>query len=330
MSDPLEELFKKTMEAHNGHSIPSGDSSSSGSDSSGDRPSVSLFPDFEEPTKTSNSNPNVPLHVQKLKEAKDTPVEKSSPEDPRFLPFDYSPSFKENVEVDEEEKPFTTYSEDRSFQRDVISFIERYYYDKGDLPEYSLLHETFHDYPERPRFIKGWKAVVEAVQDRLDARGLPSFRTAEGYLDPLFVSLCTIILNPHDKRSDAAKIKELANSGHNISVEKWNAWMRRKPYREYYQQRAERIFDEELQTEAKRRLGDLVRSGDLTAIKYLDERTGVYRSGSDSTAMVGAIITAMMNILARNVTVDVLSKIGAEMRNEPAIQQLIAIEAQAS
>lgn len=322
MSDKFQELLKKAAEQH-GQSIHSGSPGSSSDHPLRSSVPVNLFPDFEPSITPTLFDPNLSVPNKQ-------PVEKSSDADSRFLPFDYSPAFSENVEKDEDGKEFQTYREDRSFQRDVISFIERYYYDKGDLPEYELLHRTFNDYPERPRFIKGWKAVVESVQDRLDARGLPSFRTAEGYLDPLFVSLCTIILNPHDKRSDAAKIKELANAGHNISVEKWNAWMKRKPYREYYQQRADRIFDEEVQTEAKRRLGDLVRSGDLAAIKYLDERTGVYRSGGDPLVIVQAVITAMMSILARNVTAELLSKIGAEMRNEPAIQQLMAIEAQAS
>ena len=306
------------MEDINGQSLSSGSTGSSGDHSVSGGIPLDLFD-------SDTVSPAIDLNVPAPNY---TPVENS--ESP-FTDFDFSPIFKENVEEDEEGESFTTYAEDRSFQRDVVSFIERFYYDKGDLPEYRLLHETFSDYPECPRYIKGWKEVVDAISEKLDARGLPGFRTAEGYLDPIFVSLCNEIMNPHDKRSDAAKIKDYSKYG--VTPAKWNAWLQRKRYREYYQARADRIFDEEIATEAKRRLGDLVRSGDLAGIKYFEERTGIYRSGGDQTALVGAVIQAIMSILARNVEPSLMTKIGSELRSEPAILALMqanAIEAKAS
>lgn len=237
-----------------------------------------------------------------------------------------------NVEIDELELEFSTYSENRSFQADVISFIERYYYDKGELPEWRKLHEVFSDYPERPRYLKGWANVLESIQNKLDVRGLPTFRTAENYLDPKFIAACHLILNPHDKRTDAAKLKALGD----IKPARWNAWLKRKSYMEYYKRHAEKIFDEELQVEAQRALGDLVRNRDLSAIKYLDERTGVYRSNNGSNVeVIGAFMQAMFAILARTVSADVISTIQAQLREEPVIQELLgntqnAIEAKAS
>lgn len=133
-------------------------------------------------------------------------------------------------------------------------------------------------------------------------------------------------MNAHDKRTDAAKLKDVG-----ISSAKWSAWLKRKSYHQYYRVHAERIFDEELQVEAQRAIGDLVRAKDLQAIKYLDERTGVYRSNNgNNNEVLSAVLQAMFSILARNVEPKIINIISAELRDEPVIKGLFVEVEEAS
>ena len=241
---------------------------------------------------------------------------------PPVVNFGFEPSFNLNFENNQ-----PTYRESRSFRADVISFIERYYFEHTDLPPHQLLHDTFKDYPEAPRYIKNWKQLIEelknsdghSIQDQLEFRGLPTYRTGEDYLEPQFISACHLILNPHDRRSDASKLKDVG-----VTSAKWNAWLKRRPYRIYYQKHADKIFDEETQVEAKRSLDRLVRKDDLSAIKYVDERTGIYRSSTQNIEIVGMFMQAIFSILARNVPSNVINIIQAEIREEPIMKKFLA------
>lgn len=274
--------------------------------------------------KVQSNLPDGPTQV--VEESQQPPVGKKNVPIVNFG-FDSKERNKVNLEFDTELKEeFQSYSEDRSFTKDVISFCERYFFEHGELPSFSLLHETFNDYPERPRYVKQWKDILErpdsnglSIIDKLDVRGLPTFRTAENYLAPEFVTACHLILNIRDNRSVAAKLKDVG-----ISTAKWNAWLKRKPYHDYYKTHAERIFDQEVQVETKVQLSRLVQAGDLQAIKYVDERTGVYRANeSTNQQVIAALLQGLMAILARTVSADILNTIAAEIREEPVIKQLM-------
>lgn len=253
-----------------------------------------------------------------------TPVENSF-----HIDFGFD-SVDQNVEIDEDGEAFVTYHKNRTFEPDVISFIERTFHDTGNIPTFKELHEVFKDYPEAPRYLKGWKEVIEGFYNRdlLTHRGLPTYRTVDAYLEPAFITACHRILNFRDKRSDTAKLKEIG-----VTTARWNNWLKRKTYFDYYKVHADKIFDEELLVETKRGLATLVGNADLSAIKYVDERTGVYRSNNgNNTEVIAVVIQAIMSILARTVEASVINQISMEIRSEPAIKELLSgsIEAKAS
>lgn len=237
-------------------------------------------------------------------------------------------NFGENVEKDEDGVDFQTWNEERSFRRDCLGFIEQFYHANGTLPEFALLHSTFESYPERPRYLKGWRDLLDDWIEPLEARGLPTFRTAENYLDPGFVAAVHLIANKVDTRTIAAKLKQCG-----IKTAQWNAFLKKKKYLDYYKFHIERVFEDETQIEAKSSLDTLVRQGDLQAIKYYNEVTGIYRNADNSTtqATVGAILAGVLEILARKVSTEILNEIAYEIRAAKPIQELMgAIETQAS
>lgn len=305
----IDDLFDNLMKGQKDASL--GTSSTGNADGSGDRT------DFSSGIELDFGTSNLPLPSQQ------------KPPVGNQVDLDFGFGLTSvNSEKDEDDKVYTTYSDSRSFKADVISFVERYYFDKGDLPEYRLLHETFKDYPESPRYVKGWKEVVDGIREQIENRGLPTFRTADNYLEPAFITACNILVNIHDTRSDAAKLKELG-----LTTAKWNAWLKSEKYNKYFRSKADQVFDEEIKIEAKRTVSKLVKNGDLSAVKYLNEWQGTYRAADNTQQMMQVFMTAILSILARNVASDVINIIGAELREDPGIKSLLgmnSIEAEAS
>lgn len=236
--------------------------------------------------------------------------------------------FGNNVEKDEDGNSFEGWAENRNFRRDVFGYIEAHYHSTGRLPEYNALHSAFEGYPERPRYIKGWRELLDSFAEGLEARGLPAFNTADNYLDPGFIAAVHLIANKTDTRTIAAKLKQC-----NIKTAQWSGFLKKKKYLEYYKAQIQHVFQNETAIEAETSLDTLVRQGDLQAIKYYNEVTGIYRTADSSTtqATVGAILAAVLEILARKVSTDILNDIAYEIRTTKPIQELMGvIETQAS
>lgn len=316
VNDLFDSLMRKEKDNDRMASVSSGNVDGSSDHSASDRPLINF---------SSSNLPSIPQTSNSPPSSTPTPPVGNKVS----LDFGFGPNDL-NAEKEEDGKSFQTYKDSRSFTADVISFIERVYFDTGDLPEYKILHETFKDYPEAPRRIKGWVEIVDGIREQIEVRGLPTFRTADNYLEPAFITACNIILNIQDTRSDSAKLKELG-----LSTAKWNAWLKSKKYNDYYRERADKVFDQEIQVEAKRTVAKLVKNGDLSAVKYLNEWNGTYRQADNTTLLMQTFMSAILSILARNVPSNVINVIGAELRDDPNIKALLAgslnaIESQAS
>jgi len=211
----------------------------------------------------------------------------------------------------------------QAFRADLLTYLEVSYYTNKKLPTVQEIHKRFGQHPEAPRVLKDWAGILDSVADSLQNRGISPYRTTDDYIDPKFAWAVSLVVNTQDKRTIPAKLKE---SG--ISSKEWQAFLRRKRYHEYFQQRLDEVFDQDVKNEAKISLSRLVSNGDLQAIKYYNELTNIYRpEQNDPNRMIAVVLTAVMEILATHVSSEILSKIAAEIRTSPSVTKVInAIE----
>jgi hypothetical protein len=213
---------------------------------------------------------------------------------------------------------------EQPFRADVLTFIEVYYYENKKLPLVHELHETFRDHPDRPNFLKGWNSVLDDISDSLKNRGIKPYNTVDNYIDPKFAWATSLIVNHLDKRTTPQKLKEAG-----LSTKEWQAFLRRKRHYEYFQSRLDEVFTQDVKNDAKLALSRSIQNGDLQAIKYYNELQNIYRPETQSAVqMVSIILTAVMEILAQNVSSDVLNRVAAEIRAAPSVRKVI--EAQSS
>jgi len=208
---------------------------------------------------------------------------------------------------------------EQPFRADVLTYIEVYYYENKKLPEVHVLHEHFKSHPDRPNFLKGWNGVLDDISNSLQNRGIKPYNTVENYIDPKFAWATSLIVNHLDKRTIPAKLKEAG-----LSTKEWQALLRRKRHFEYFQSRLDEVFDNDVKNDAKLALAKSIQNGDLQAIKYYNELKNIYRPETQNALqMVSLVLTAVMEILAQNVTSDVLNRVAAEIRSSPSVRKVI-------
>jgi hypothetical protein len=166
------------------------------------------------------------------------------------------------------------------------------------------------------------ESFLQEIEPALAARGLPPYkvepRVGKNELDGHFVLACNLVLDFADSRSLAAKLKELG-----LTTRKWNALLKVKKNKEYFQKRVDEMFDEDVKTEAKVALAKLVAAGDLNTIKYFHEFTGIYRGEAQTVAQLQQIILILMEILAKHVSPAVLMTVAEEIEHQPSIKELM-------
>lgn len=221
------------------------------------------------------------------------------------------------------EKPLTKPSPRSAFpllvltdiRREAITFIETFYYTHKKLPNITDFKQAL---PENllPKSPSDWEDFLYNLQDALKNRGVPVYDTPPGYLEPNFVLAVNLIINPYDRRSIAAKLKEAG-----LTTKQWTALLRLDHNKQYYQKRLNQIFDEDLQDDAKLALSRLIQAGDLQAIKHYHELQNIYRPQEQYN--VTLILQAIMEILTLHVAPEIIGKVAESLRNSP---QLKAIE----
>ena len=233
---------------------------------------------------------------------------------PRSLNISFSSNlkqFSQNLEYD------------NPFRADVLTFVEVYYYENKKLPDIHVLHEHFREHPDRPPFLKHWNRILDEISESLKNRGIKTYNTTENYIDPRFAWAVSLIVNHLDKRTIPAKLKEAG-----LSTKDWQAYLRRKRHYEYFQNRLDEVFDEDIRNEAKISLAKAVSNGDLQAIKYYNELKNIYRPETqNANQMISIVLTAVMEILAAHVTSDVLNRIAAEIRSAEPVRKVIEAQA---
>lgn len=233
------------------------------------------------------------------------------------------------------EKPLFRFGDDKedfwpkkkyNWPIEYVSFVERYFHIHKKLPDRRAFEIQFRGLKDNilPTSLEDWQHLLLSLQEPLTARGLPVYDVPPQYLQPNFVLAVGLVVNVHDKRAIAAKLKEA-----NLTTKQWSNLLRIDANREYFQSRLNEIFDEDAQSDAKVALHKLIVSGDLQAIKHFHELQNIYRPEHNVNQNITLALQAIMEILARHVAPTILSQVANDIRTSEAFNPK-AIESKAS
>jgi hypothetical protein len=192
---------------------------------------------------------------------------------------------------------------DKALLAKVVTQIEARYWLLNEYPDGQTLNNltgvTFSEL----------NLMKDQINTALAKRELPPYnpyvrRTDE--LDPAFVVAVNFLVDVSDKRSRTVKLKAVG-----LSTQKFNALLRNRLNKAYYEKRAEMAFDD-VAPVAKTSLGRLVDSGDLQAIKYYHEFTGIHDPNRELTTNLNKLIALFMEVLIRHVDPKVVATISQE------------------
>jgi len=260
---------------------------------------------------------------------------------PEAFRFTNNPSEEDTPEVIEEEtKPdktseqpafrFSTNNDDEFWPKkkynwpiEYVTFVERFFYTFKKLPTRKDFELQFQQIKDNilPKTLEDWQHLLLELQEPLQARGLPVYDVPPQYLQPNFVLAVGLVLNVYDKRAIAAKLKEA-----NLTTKQWVNLLRIQSNRDYFQSRLNEIFDEDAQSDAKVALHKLIVSGDLPAIKHFHELQNIYRPEHNTQQSLITALQAIMEILAKYVTPEILGRVANDIRSSSQF----AIESKAS
>lgn len=201
---------------------------------------------------------------------------------------------------------------------DVLTFYETRFWLTATLPNneevknrFSLSQRVFDNYYDR---------LVEPLKNRLGLElkprstfnldtGAVKISGPEADLDPLFVMATSIICDTADKRTTAAKLKQLG-----MTTKQWQGQIKLPAQRAYFEKRLAESFDN-VELSAKLSLSKNVEAGDLQSIKYYHEYTGKYRPQNDTTLNLVFLMGRMMEILSKFLSPEQLSLVADEIDN---------------
>lgn len=194
----------------------------------------------------------------------------------------------------------------------LVTFYEQRYYMFGEYPKEEEICRKFSIH------IRELRDMFKDINGALTSRGLdpvvptvPFLKKPQNeVLDPLFVIACDLITDTLDKRSVPAKLKAIS-----LTTKRWKYLLTKEDHFTYYQKRVKEtlaVADES----ANISLTKLVEDGDLSAIKYLKELTGIYRPNQETAINLGLIIGQMMEILVKYVAPNVLAQVAEELETK--------------
>jgi hypothetical protein len=193
---------------------------------------------------------------------------------------------------------------DKELLKLIVTQLEARFWLTGEYPHGQRLNElygvTFFELDK----------MKDSINKALEKRELPSYnpRSAKpgDELDPAFVVAINSLVDVSDKRSKAVKLRAVG-----LSTAKFNVLLKNKHNKHYYEARAEEAFAN-VAPVAKTSLGKLVDSGDLQAIKYYHEFTGIHDPNKEINTNLNKLISLFMEVLIRHVPPNLVDTIAQE------------------
>jgi hypothetical protein len=201
---------------------------------------------------------------------------------------------------------------------ELLTFIEVYYNKFRKLPGQQDILTQFKDHLEDfPNDPDGWVELLESLVEPLTNRGIPFYDTTNDpdYLDPHFVLAVGLICNPLNKKSRAAKLKQAG-----LTAAQFNGLSKLPNHRAYLEEQVNSMFNDQTILDAKLGLQEAIANGDLQSIKFYYEIQNLYRPQEQSAQNLLQIIHVLMEILAQNVSAEVLARIQDEFSQTNIIE----------
>lgn len=172
----------------------------------------------------------------------------------------------------------------------IVSTIHTLYMRDGHVPSVDHCHKLWPKI-SKETFAKAYtdESVVEALRYRGVELNAESGLTLEQQYAIIKMS------DPHDRRTMAAKLKEMK-----ISSSTWHTWMKQPLFKQHYVDRAESIFADAVQPTMTAIAGAAM-GGDLAAGKLVLAMTGRYRENDQAQQDAKLVILAVIEAVVRRV-----------------------------
>jgi len=119
-----------------------------------------------------------------------------------------------------------------------------------------------------------------------------------------------LLLDLNDARTMKAKLTSIGSS-----TLEYNQWLKNPAFAKKLSSAIDRRFSG-LEQESKLALGKLVLAGDLQAIKYFHEFTGLFKPETETVINLTKILAQLMEILVRYVEPSQLAEIAGELESK--------------
>jgi hypothetical protein len=190
----------------------------------------------------------------------------------------------------------------------IITFLEQKYFETGEIPSVQqtcdllgLSGSTVLSYLDKP-----------AVKETLKRRGIQMVNT-DGLVSIEQAYLINLMLDTFDRRGIREKLKALKDTmGIEITFAQYNAWMKDPNFKRYLVKRAEIQFDS-IAPVAKNKIVQAIEAGNLAAIEYYHEMTGIYSRRSAEMLDMRKLLAQIIDILSRHVQPEVLQAVATEL-----------------
>lgn len=190
----------------------------------------------------------------------------------------------------------------------IITFLEQKYFETGEIPTaqqcadlLGLTGSTVLSYLDKP-----------LVKTTLKRRGIEMFNT-DGLVSIEQAYLVNLMLDTFDRRGIREKLKALKEAmGIEITFAQYQAWMKDPNFKRYLTKRAEIQFDG-LEPIARNRIVQAVEAGNLAAIEYYFELTGIYNRRSQEMLDLRKILAQIIDILSRHLSPEQLVAVASEL-----------------
>lgn len=190
----------------------------------------------------------------------------------------------------------------------IITLMEQKYFETGEIPTVQQVTDLLGlpgnqvlSYLDKP-----------LVKETLRRRGIETIN-GDGLVSIEQAYLVNLLLDTFDRRGIREKLKALKDTMNiEITFAQYNAWMKDPNFKRYLAKRAEIQFDA-LEPIARNRIVQAVEAGNLAAIEYYFEISGIYSRRSQDMLDLRKILAQIIDILSRHVTPDVLQTIATEL-----------------
>lgn len=196
--------------------------------------------------------------------------------------------------------------------RDVVIYLNTHWWLEGTHP---TLDEVLKSFPglERDDLLAMQPNIAAALQKQgvppvgffssENSKLTPKKVKPEDLLDPQFLIACNLFADSMDKRSRAAKLKELG-----MTSQQFKAHLRTKRNRDYYEKVMKAEWGE-FNEVAKAALIRNADAGDLQSIKYGMELNNTYRPNQELLLNFGILVGKLMEILQGYLSKDQLLEV---------------------